>query len=133
MSLRRTFFFSLIPALALMSGSAPAASTMTLKGVLIDDQCSSKAEVRLVPGPRIEGGLIVAEAHTRECLLMPACQKSGYGIFTLDNKYVKFDAAGSKKALDAIKASKSLDNLSVEVTGAMQGDAFKVETLKLTE
>src|SRR5215475_6035698 len=82
-----------------------------VRGVLMDKACSSKAEVRIVPGPRIEGGMIVAEAHTRECALMPACQKSGYGIFTDDNKFLAFDAAGSRKALEAIKASKKLDDL----------------------
>ena len=61
--------------------------------------CSSKAEVHIVAGPRLEGGMIVAEAHTRQCALMPECQKSGYGVFTYDNKFLKFDEAGSRKAL----------------------------------
>src|SRR6266567_3147482 len=102
MSLRKTLFY-ILPAALFIAGFAPAASTSTLKGILLDVACSSKAEVRLVPGPRIEGGLIVAEAHERQCLLMPDCQKSGYGVFTFDNKFVKFDATGNRKALDAIK------------------------------
>jgi hypothetical protein len=76
--------------------------------------------------------LIVAEAHTRECALMPACQKSGYGIFTNDNKFYAFDEAGSRKALAAIKgASQKLDDLEVEVTGELKGDTIKVASLKL--
>jgi len=117
--------------LSLFAASAGLASAAQVHGILIDQACSSKAEVRLVPGPRLEGGMIVAEAHTRECALMPACQKSGYGVFTTDNKFLKFDEAGSKKALEAIKASKKLDDLTVEVTGEIQGDTIKVETLKL--
>jgi hypothetical protein len=104
-----------------------------VKGVLIDEMCSSKAEVRIVSGPRLEGGMIVAEAHTRECALMPACQKSGYGVFTYDNKFLKFDEAGSRKALAALKASKKEDDLKVEVTGEIQGDTIKVVSLKLIE
>ena len=99
----------------------------------MDAMCSSKAEVRIVSGPRLEGGMIVAEAHTRQCALMPECQKSGYGVFTYDNKFLKFDEAGSRKALAALKASKKEDDLKVEVTGEVQGDTIKVATLKLIE
>lgn len=97
----------------------------------MDKACSGKAEVRVL-STGIEGGMIVAEAHTRECALMPACEKSGYGIFTYDNKFLAFDQAGSRKALAAIKAAKNkLDDLEVVVTGEIKGDTIKVESLKL--
>ncbi len=118
---------------ALLAGFAAAASAAEVKGILMDQMCSSKAEVRIVSGPRLEGGMIVAEAHTRECALMPACQKSGYGVFTYDQKFLKFDAAGSRKALAALKASKKEDDLKVEVTGEIEGDTIKVASLKLIE
>jgi len=118
---------------ALLSGFAAVASAAQVQGILIDEMCSSKAEVRIVSGPRLEGGMIVAEAHTRQCALMPECQKSGYGVFTYDNKYLKFDEAGSRKALAALRASKKEDDLKVEVTGEIQGDTIKVATLKLIE
>jgi hypothetical protein len=119
----------LLPAFA----ATAAGPTTTLKGVIIDKACSSKAEVRLLPSG-IEGGMIVAEAHTRECALMPACQKSGYGIFTWDQKFVAFDSAGNRKALEAIKASKKLDDFEAEVTGTLEGsDMIKVESLKLVQ
>ena len=115
----------------LLAGLAAAGSPETVKGVLIDKQCSSKAEPRIVPGPRIEGGMIVAEAHTRECLLMPACQKSGYGVFTYENKFLAFDEAGNRKALEVIKSTKKEDDVEVEVTGEIQGDTIKVTSIKL--
>jgi hypothetical protein len=118
---------------ALLAGFATAGSAAEVKGILIDEMCSSKAEVRIVSGPRLEGGMIVAEAHTRQCALMPACEKSGYGVFTYDNKFLKFDPAGSRKALAALKASKKEDDLKVEVTGDIQGDTIKVASLKLVE
>lgn len=114
----------------LVAGMAGAASATEVKGVLMDKACSGKAEVRVL-STGIEGGMIVAEAHTRECALMPACQKSGYGIFTYDNKFLAFDTAGSRKALEAIKASKKLDDLEVVVTGEIKGETIKVESLKL--
>lgn len=118
---------------ALLASFAAVAPAAQVQGILIDEMCSSKAEVRIVSGPRLEGGMIVAEAHTRECALMPACQRSGYGVFTNDNKFLKFDAAGSHKALAALQASKKDDDLKVEVTGEIQGDTIKVASLKLLE
>jgi hypothetical protein len=117
----------------LVAGFAAVASAAEIKGILIDEMCSSKAEVRIVSGPRLEGGMIVAEAHTRQCALMPACEKSGYGVFTYDQKFLKFDPAGSRKALAALKASKKEDDLKVEVMGEIQGDTIKVTSLKLIE
>lgn len=118
---------------ALLAGFATVASAAQVQGILIDEMCSSKAEVHVVAGPRLEGGMIVAEAHTRQCALMPDCQKSGYGVFTYDNKFLKFDAAGSRKALAALRASKKEDYLKVEVTGDIQDNTIKVATLKLIE
>ena len=118
-------------AAGLWAGFAASAAPSMVQGVLMDKECSSKAEVRVVPGARLEGGMLVAYAHTRLCALMPSCQRSGYGVFTYENKFLSFDAAGSQKALAAIKASKKEDDLRVEVTGEIQGDTIKVVSLKL--
>ena len=115
----------------LWAGLAVSAAPTTVQGVLMDRECSAKAEVRVVPGARLEGGILVAYAHTRQCALMPSCQKNGYGVFTYDNKFLSFDAAGSQKALAALKGSKKEDDLKVEVTGEIQGDTIKVASLKL--
>lgn len=117
--------------LVLVCVLAGVASAADVQGVLMDRMCSPKAELRIVPPGRLEGGMVTAEAHTRECALMPDCQKSGYGVVTSDGKFLKFDEAGNRKALEAIKASKKLDDLEVDVTGEVQGDSIKVESLKL--
>ena len=119
--------------LCMMACFTVCASAAQVQGVLIDKECSSKAETRIAPGPRLEGGIIVAYTHTRQCSLMPACQKSGYGVFTYDNKFLAFDEAGNRKALDALKASKKEDDLKVEVTGEIQNDTIKVTSLKLLD
>jgi hypothetical protein len=131
----RVFFGWTLCVPVLFAGLAALASAapVQVQGILIDQMCSSKADVRIVSGPRLEGGMIVAEAHTRQCALMPACQRSGYGVFTYDNKFLKFDPAGSRKALAALKASKKEDDLKVEVTGVIEGDMIKVASLKLIE
>jgi hypothetical protein len=117
----------------LWASLAASAEPAKVQGVLMDKQCSSKAEVRVVPGASIEGGMLVAYVHMRQCALMPACQKSGYGVFTFENKFLAFDEAGNRQALAAIKASKKLGNLEVEVTGEVKGDTIKVANLKMIE
>jgi hypothetical protein len=116
--------------ISLLVSLAGAATAADVKGILMDQKCSGKADVRVL-STGIEGGMIVAEAHTRECTLMPACVKSGYGVYTSDNQFLTFDAAGNRKALAALKMSKKLDDLEVEVTGVVKGDTIKVQTLKL--
>ena len=109
-----------------------AAAGESIKGILMDQKCSGTADLRISGSTGLlVGGRIVAEAHTHECLLMPECQKSGYGVDTSDNKFLKFDEAGSRKALAAIKASTKLDDFEVEVTGEVKGDSIKVVSLKL--
>jgi len=100
-----------------------------LEGVLIDQMCSYKAETRVVPGPRLEGGIIAIYSHTKRCALMPECQKSGYGVFTYDQKFVPFDEAGNQKAMAYFKQSAKDDDFRVAVTGQMQGEVFKVSAI----
>jgi hypothetical protein len=88
----------------------------------MDKMCSAKA---------ISGGQKAAAAHDRACALMPPCTQSGYGVFTVDNKFLIFDGEGNKKALAALNASKKKDDLKVTVTGDVQGDTIKVASLKL--
>jgi len=122
----------LLRLLIVVSGFAMAAHAEEIKGILMDQMCSGKADLRISGATgTLVGGRIVAEAHTRECLLMPECQKSGYGVYTNDNKFLKFDEAGNRKALAAVKASSKLDDFEVEVTGEVKGDTIKVATLKV--
>jgi hypothetical protein len=125
----------LAPLLVFMTlpcASAVVAHAEDFKGILIDSKCSGTADLRISGATGLlVGGRIVAEAHTRECLVMPECEKSGYGIYTSDNKFLKFDEAGNRKALAAIKASAKLDDFEVEVNGEVKGDTIRIATLKL--
>jgi hypothetical protein len=121
-----TLLFGLV-----LAASAISASAAQIQGVLMDRKCSSTAEEHLVPGTGLVGGRSVAEAHLRDCALMPECQKSGYGVYTDDNKFLAFDEAGNRLALNALKASRKLDDLEVEVTGEITGGTIKVQSLKL--
>jgi hypothetical protein len=110
---------------------ADAPGQLKIQGVLIDEKCSPNAQTRVVSGlnTHLEGGIVWAYTHTRKCALMPECQRSGYGLATHDNRFLKFDAAGNRKATELLRTSNKEDDLEVEVTGEVQGDGIKVLSL----
>jgi len=66
--------------------------------------------------------------HTRECAL--ACSKSGYGLVTADGKFLKFDEAGNARTLASLKKlTKELD-LKAKVSGTLDGEVLKVESIE---
>ena len=93
------------------------AAAETYKDVpVVDSNCSKK----VADNP---------DSHTRACALK--CEASGYGIITSDKKFVKFDAAGNKEMVAALKSSDKKDHLRVDVTGDVEGDTLKVKSIKL--
>jgi hypothetical protein len=62
---------------------------------------------------------------------MGPCIKSGYGVLTSDNKFIKFDAAGNTKMLAALKATDKKDNLKIRVAGDVTGDTIAVTSVSL--
>ncbi len=69
------------------------------------------------------------DSHPRACALK--CAESGFGIVTKDKQFLKFDAEGNTKIVEALKASDKKDHLRVDVTGDLQGDTLKVTSIKL--
>ncbi len=106
-------------ALAALAAALPlAAAVQTWTNVsLVDQKCSTKFNPTTV------------DTHTRTCAL--ACASSGYGILTSDGAFLKFDKAGSKKALAELKTSTKKDHLRATVTGDLEGSSIKVKSLKL--
>ena len=112
-------FLSLVSLLTVISLGASAAE---VTGVLMDKMCSATAAKQ---------GQSFAMSHDTKCALEPSCQRTGYGVFTADNKFILLDAAGNTKAVAALKATKKTDHLMVTVEGDVQGDTIKVASLKL--
>jgi hypothetical protein len=95
----------------------PALAMTSYQNVpVVDVSCSKKAAAN-------------PDAHTRDCAL--ACAKSGFGIVTKDQQFLKFDAAGNAKVADALKMSSKKDHLRVNVDGDVQGDTLKVTSVQL--
>jgi len=108
---------ALAPILLLLLAGSALAGAEEWKGVsLVDTMCSAK--VKDAP-----------DTHTVSCAL--ACEKGGFGIYTSDGTYLKFDDAGNKKALQALKATKKKDHIRANITGERDGDTIKVTSLVL--
>ena len=99
-------------AFALAAGAAWAESWTNV--ALVDQNCADKTKAD-------------PDSHPRSCAIK--CAKGGYGVWTADGKYLKFDAAGSEKALALLNASDRKDHLRVDVTGTLDGEALKVESI----
>jgi hypothetical protein len=117
------FTVRLLVIAALMAALGCAAYAAEVQGILLDRACSAK----IVAAQDQKG----AQAHTRDCSLMPDCVKAGYGVYTADGKFITLDPAGNKKAEEALKASKKTNNIKVQVTGDQAGDSMKVTAIKI--
>jgi len=69
------------------------------------------------------------DSHARACALK--CAAGGFGIVTPDKHFLKFDADGNAKVVEALMASDKKDHLRVDVSGDVQGDTLKVASIKL--
>lgn len=90
----------------------------TLVGYLSDCQC----------GESLESVKMAAE-HTKECCLMDACAKSGFGIYS-EGKFIKFDPKGSDKAKTYLVALKKEKDLKVKVKGKLEKDVFVLASIE---
>lgn len=104
----------LVLAAAALAGTLAAETWKNVS--LIDSQCVDKAKAN-------------PDKHTVKCAL--SCEDQGYGILTADGKYLKFDDAGNKKAVEALKATKKTDHIRATVEGTASGEEIKVTSLTL--
>jgi phosphoribosylamine-glycine ligase len=109
-------------AMILLAASLSAfAADTTVKGYLVDLSCA--AEDGQQPG--------FGAKHTKDCLQMPDCVKSGYGVLTEDKKVIRFDAAGNEQAKKFIAALTKKNDVKVSVTGTRNGDSMTVGKIEL--
>jgi len=106
--------------LAAMAITAFAADTK-VQGYLVDIACSDEEGTKAGFGAK----------HTKDCLLMPDCVKSGYGLLTDDKKVFKFDKAGNQQAKQFIAGLKKEKDIKVSVTGAVNGESMTVTKIEL--
>jgi len=115
-----TILASMLIAVALFA--APAGKKKTLKGHLIDIACATD---------RKDEYSTLGTVHTRRCLEMPACVRSGYGVLTRDMRVYKFDEAGNEQAKKLIDASDQNNNFQIQVSGRLLNDTLTVSKIEL--
>src|SRR6185369_14011922 len=106
--------------LAAMAITAFAADTK-VQGYLVDIACADEDGSK--PG--------FGAKHTKDCLLMAECVRSGYGLLTDDKKVFKFDKAGNEKAKLFIASLKKDKDIKVDVTGTVNGENMTVTKIDL--
>ena len=113
--MKKLFVFA---ALAVMAISTLAAD-QEVKGTLVDVACGTANGQKDGFGAK----------HTKKCLQMDQCEKSGYSVLTADKKIIKFDAAGNDSAKKFI-ADSNKDN-DFQVTGASYANLCSFVTTRL--
>jgi hypothetical protein len=110
-------------ALVLLTAAALSsfAADTTVKGYLVDIACASEEGQK--PG--------FGAKHSKDCLQMPDCAHSGYGVLTDDKKVIKFDAASNAKAKQFIAGMKKDKDIKVNVTGTVDGEKMAVNKIEL--
>ena len=96
----------------------------TIKGYLVDVSCVTERSSEL-------GTLGIV--HTKRCLQMPDCERSGYAVLTGDRKIIRFDAAGNQQAKQLIAASDRDKDYRIVVSGRVQKESIAVAELRLDQ
>lgn len=99
--------------LVVFSISAVFASAETWTGSVVDVMCKGKDLAN----------------HTRTCNV--SCAAGGYGLVLSDGKFVKFNETGNAKALAAIKATAKEKDLKAKVTGTLDGEVIRVQSIEI--
>jgi hypothetical protein len=107
---------------AMMAVGAFAADT-AVKGYLVDIACANEEGSQ--PG--------FGANHSKGCLQMPDCEKSGYAVLTPDKKVIRFDTAGNAEAKKFIAALTKKKDIQVTVTGNVTGDSMTVSKIELQQ
>jgi hypothetical protein len=105
---------------AAMAVSAFAADT-TVKGYLVDRACAGEEGSQ--PG--------FGANHSKSCLQMPPCAKSGYAVLTDDKKVIILDDKGNAQAKKFIEGLTQTKDIKVAVSGEMNGDSITVTKIEL--
>lgn len=117
--MKKVFFLGM--ALCLLAGLSFAQqgnAPITIKGVIIDNQCAGSQT------PEQLAKFVLT--HTKECALMPACVASGYSIFS-NGKLRKFDKESNGKVESFLKKPES--KLQVEIVAKENAGLLSVVSI----
>jgi hypothetical protein len=106
-----------------VAGNEPnSASPQSWSGYLLDGECARTRKAT-------ETGL--GPKHTTECLRMPACDRSGYGLLTDSNEYLRFDENGNRQVRELLLKARIQKDWRIVVQGRRSGDVLQVQKIKM--
>jgi len=73
----------------------------------------------------------LGKKHTRKCMEMPACERSGFGLLTDDNQFLPFDESGNRKVRALLERTNQNDRLHAIVHGTKFNDVLKAQKIEL--
>lgn len=112
-------FLSAFPISARPPGPASATAW---SGYLIDLTCARE---------RKQGENDLGEKHTKKCMQMPICNRSGFGLLTDNNELLVFDEEGNRKVRLLLQQTSQETHLRAVVAGSKSNDVLKVTKIKL--
>ena len=120
----------IVSAFLVISLSAPAADENQPKqgprtrwdGYLIDVACARERKATETD---------LGKKHTRKCMEMPACERSGFGLLTDDNQFLPFDEKGNRKVRALLEHTNQNDRLRAIVYGTKFNDMLQARKIEL--
>jgi hypothetical protein len=114
-------------AILILSGAAPGSNrphetTLRWEGYLIDLSCARE---------RKDKEPDLGASHTRKCLAMPICDRSGFGLLSDTNEVWSFDDDGNRKVRALIARTRKDVKLRIVVRGTKSGQTIAVQQLQL--
>jgi hypothetical protein len=99
----------------------------SVRGYLVDTVCVKEEAAHLAD---------LGVKHTRKCLQMLACRKSGYALLLPshnhnNNDVLRFDKRGNQLATRLVNGRHAEGGWLLQVTGKRNGEEFAVATLEI--
>lgn len=101
-------------------GTRSAAPSWT--GYLIDLSCARERQPKETD---------LGEKHTKKCMQMPDCDRSGFGLLTDKSELLVFDEEGNRKVRLLLQQTKQDSHLRAVVRGTKSNDVLKVNRIDL--
>lgn len=105
--------------------AAPAENSTSSRwtGFLIDLTCARE---------RKDKEPSLGEEHTKKCMQMPLCDRSGFGLLTDAHQLLHFDEAGNRTVRRLLERTKREKRLHCVVWGKRSNDLVNVSRVELT-
>jgi hypothetical protein len=124
MQMRSKLFLLIVLLLSssLLLGKKQEGKKVVIRGYLVDIACMQE---------RNEEKSELGRIHTKKCLQMPACERSGYAVMDSKDNVYRFDVSGNALAKRFIADTEKEKDWRVVVNGRLLGDQISISKIQL--